>query len=138
MSNLVIDEHTALEDLLSSCYGAIYAYGVIGAYLSDPDDALNAMASFRIHRDELLASFAELGYAAPPASAAYSIETPVIDEPSAKAAAAQLEEACVAHWANALFYLPNQIERRESDFLQACAMRSFSWSGIAKAFSATA
>ena len=138
MSNLVIDERTALEDLLSSCYGAIYAYGVIGAYLSDPDEALNATASFRIHRDELLASFAELGYAAPPASAAYSIETQVIDEPSAKAAAALLEEACVAHWSNALFYLPNQMEQRESEFLQACAIRSFNWSGIAKAFSATA
>lgn len=137
MSNLVIDERTALEDLLSSCYGAIYAYGVIGAYLADPDEALNAMASFRIHRDELLASFAELGYAAPPASAAYLIETQVIDEPSARAAGALLEEACVAHWAMALFYLPNQLRQRECEFLQACALRSFGWSGIAKAFSST-
>ena len=138
MSDSVIDERTAMEDLLSSCYGAIYAYGIIGAYLTDPDEALNAMASFRIHRDELLANFAELGYPTPTASAAYSIEAQVVDEPSAKAAAALLEEACVAHWANALFYLPNQIEQRESEFLQACAMRSFNWSGIAKAFSSTA
>lgn len=138
MSSVVFDERTALEDLLSSCHGAIYAYGVIGAYLADPDEALNAMAAFRIHRDELLASFAELGYAAPPASAAYSIETQVLDEPSAKVTAARLEEACVAHWAAALFYLPNQIEQRECEFLQACAIRSFSWSGIAKAFSSTA
>ena len=135
MSNLVFDERSALEDLLSSCHGAIYAYGVIAAYLSDPDEALNAMASFRIHRDQLLTSFEQLGYPAPPASAAYSLETPVVDEPSARVAAALLEEAGVAHWANALFYLPNQIRQRECEFLQACAIRSFRWSGIAKAFS---
>jgi hypothetical protein len=131
----VVDERSALEDLLSSCYGAIYAYGVIAAYLSDPDEALNAMASFRIQRDQLLTSVEELGYAAPPASAAYSLETPVVDETSARVAAALLEEAGVAHWANALFYLPTQIKHRECEFLQACAVRSFGWSGIAKAFS---
>jgi len=53
MSTLVKDELTALEDLLASCYGAIYAYGVVAAYLSDPEEALNAMAAFRIHRDQL-------------------------------------------------------------------------------------
>ena len=31
MSTLVKDELTALEDLLASCYGAIYAYGVVAA-----------------------------------------------------------------------------------------------------------
>jgi hypothetical protein len=135
MSTSVVDERSALEDLLSSCYGAIYAYGVIAAYLPDPDEALNAMASFRIKRDQLLTSVEELGYAAPPASAAYSLETPVVDETSARVAAALLEEAGVAHWANALFYLPTQIKQRECEFLQACAVRSFGWSGIAKAFS---
>ena len=77
MSTLVKDELTALEDLLASCYGAIYAYGVV----------------------------------------------------------ALLEENAIAHWANALFYLPAQIKQRECEFLQGCAIRSFSWSGIAKAFS---
>lgn len=138
MSAAVTDERSALEDLLSSCHGAIYAYGVIAAYLSDPDEALNAMASFRMHRDQLLTNFEELGYPAPPASAAYSLEIQVIDEINARVAAALLEEACVAHWANALFYLPNQIQQRECEFLQACAIRSYEWSGIAKAFSSSA
>lgn len=135
MSPLVKDELTALEDLLTSCYGAIYAYGVVAAFLSDPEDALNAMAVFRIHRDKLLASFDELGYRAPTASAAYSITPQVLDDPSARVAAALLEESAIAHWANALFYLPAQIKQRECEFLQTCAVRSFSWSGIAKAFS---
>ena len=126
MSTLVKDELTALEDLLASCYGAIYAYGVV---------ALNAMAAFRIHRDQLLTSFDELGYPAPAASAAYSITPQVLDDPSARVAAALLEENAIAHWANALFYLPAQIKQRECEFLQGCAIRSFSWSGIAKAFS---
>jgi hypothetical protein len=135
MSTLVKDELTALEDLLASCYGAIYAYGVVAAYLSDPEVALNAMAAFRIHRDQLLTSFDELGYPAPAASAAYSITPQVLDDPSARVAAALLEENAIAHWANALFYLPAQIKQRECEFLQACAIRSFNWSGIAKAFS---
>jgi hypothetical protein len=135
MSSLVIDEQTALEDLLESCYGAIYAYGIVAAYLEDPDEALDAMASFRKQRDQLLATIAELGYTAPPARAAYTLTSQVIDEASARVTASLLEENVVAHWANALFYLPNLIQQRESEFLQSSAIRSFNWAGIAKAFS---
>ncbi len=135
MSTPIKDERSALEDLLESCYGAIYAYGVIAAYMADSDPALNAMAAFRKHRDELLSSFAELGLTATPARAAYALNTKVVDEPSARAAASLLEENAIAHWANALIYLPKLIQPRESKFLQECAIRSFSWSGIATAFS---
>ena len=135
MSTSVIDEHTALEDLLESSYGAIYAYGVIAAYLADPDQALNAMATYRKHRDELLSTFDEFGLTAPPARAAYLMNSKVVDEPSARAAASMLEENAISHWANALFFVPQQIQRREGKFLQECAVRSFEWSGIAVAFS---
>jgi hypothetical protein len=135
MSSLVADERTALEDLLESCYGAIYAYGIVAAYLTDPDEALDAMASFRKQRDQLLATIAELGYSAPPARAAYSLTTEVIDEASARVTASLLEESIVAHWANAIFYLPIQVQQRECEFLQSAATRSFNWAGIAKAFS---
>jgi hypothetical protein len=135
MSSVVTDERTALEDLVESCYGAIYAYGIVAAYLTDPDEALDAMATFRSHRDVLVQSFAELGYSAPPARAAY-VAPQIVDEMSARAAASLLEESAVAHWANALFHLPKEIQKRESEFLQSCAIRSFRWSGIAKAFSA--
>lgn len=138
MSTLVTNERTALEDLVASCFSAIYAYGVVAAYLSDPDQALNAMADFRIHRDQLLTSLEDLGYPAPTARAAYSITPQVVDDPSARVAAALLEESAIAHWANCLFYLPNKIKQRECEFLQTCALRSFSWSGIAKAFSSAA
>ena len=135
MSSLVIDERTALEDLLESCHGAVYAYGIVAAYLTDPDEALDAMASFRKQRDQLLATIAELGYAAPPAHAAYSLTTEVIDEASARVTASLLEESIVAHWANAIFYLPIRVQQRECEFLQSAAIRSFNWAGIAKAFS---
>ena len=135
MSSLVIDERTALEDLLESCHGAVYAYGIVAAYLTDPDEALDAMASFRKQRDQLLATIAELEYAAPPARAAYSLKTEVIDDASARVTASLLEESIVAHWANAIFYLPIQVQQRECEFLQSAAVRSFNWAGIAKAFS---
>lgn len=135
MSNPVIDERTALEDLLESSYGAVYAYGVIAAYLTDSEPALNAMADYRKHRDELLSSFEEFGLTATPARAAYELNAKVVDEISARAEASLLEENAIAHWANALFYLPKQIQQREGKFLQECAVRSFAWSGIASAFS---
>jgi hypothetical protein len=135
MSSLVIDERTALEDLLESCHGAVYAYGIVAAFLTDPDEALDAMASFRKQRDQLLATIAELGYAAPPARAAYSLKTEVIDDASARVTASLLEERIVAHWANSIFYLPIQVQQRECEFLQSAAIRSFNWAGIAKAFS---
>jgi hypothetical protein len=135
MSSLVTDERTALEDLLESCYGAIYAYGIVAAYLTDLDEALDAMASFRKQRDQLLATIAELGYAAPPARAAYSLPSQVVDDASARVTASLLEEKIVAHWANAIFYLPIQVQQRECEFLQSAAIRSFKWAGIAKAFS---
>jgi len=135
MSSLVTDERTALEDLLESCHGAVYAYGIVAAFLTDPDEALDALASFRKQRDRLLETTAELGYSAPPARAAYSLTTQVADEASARVAASLLEENVVAHWANALFYLPIQVQQRECEFLQSAAIRSFKWAGIAKAFS---
>jgi hypothetical protein len=135
MSSLVIDERTALEDLVESCYGAIYAYGIVAAYLTDPDSALDAMAEFRKQRDQLLATIGDAGYAAPPARAAYTLTTQVSDDASARVTASLLEENIVAHWANAIFYLPLQIQQRECEFLQSSAIRSFNWAGIAKAFS---
>ena len=105
MSTLVKDELTALEDLLASCYGAIYAYGVVAAYLSDPEEALNAMAAFRIHRDQLLTSFDELGYPAHAASPAYPITPQVLDDQIARVAEALLEYKAIANLAKSLFYL---------------------------------
>jgi hypothetical protein len=136
MSTLVQDDKTALQDLLKCCYSAIYAYGIVAAYLTDSNEALDAMAEYRIHRDQLLSNFTDMSYPAPPARAAYQLTVPVTDEASARATAALLEENAVAHWANALFYLPESLQPPEINFLQSCAIRSFTWSGIAKAFSA--
>jgi Domain of unknown function (DUF4439) len=136
MSTMVQDDKTALEDLLKCCYSAIYAYGVVAAYLIDSDEALDAMAEYRIHRDKLLSTFADLSYSAPPARAAYQLTGLVTDEASARATAASLEENAVAHWSTALFYLPETLQQSEISFLQSCAVRSFTWSGIAKAFCA--
>lgn len=133
----VLDVETAINDLIASCHGAIYAYGVIAAQLLESDDALDAIARYRIKRDELLAHSAVLGFVATPARAAYELASQITDEASAKVAAALLEESACAHWAAALSYLPKEIAEPESNFLQSCALAAFKWSGIAKAFSST-
>lgn len=131
----VIDTESAIQDLIASCHGAIYAYGVIAAQLLESDIALDAIARYRIKRDELIAHATKLGFVPAPARAAYDLTSPIKDEESAKVAAALLEESACAHWAAALCYLPKDISEPESNFLQSCALSSFSWSGIAKAFS---
>jgi hypothetical protein len=66
---------------------------------------------------------------------AYELSTPVRDDATAKVLASVLEESACAHWAAALSYLPKNVAASESKFLQSCALSSFKWSGIIKAFS---
>lgn len=131
----IFDTESAIVDLISSCHGAIYAYGVIASQLTEFDDALNAIARYRIKRDELIEICAELGFTPPPARAAYELSSAITNDASAKAAAALIEESACAHWAAALSYLPNNVALSEAKFLQSCAISSFKWSGIVKAFS---
>ena len=131
----VSDTETALQDLIASCHGAIYAYGVIASQLVNSDAALDAVARYRIKRDELLAQILTFDVTPSPARAAYELSSPVTGDASAKAAASFLEENACAHWAAALSYLPATLAATESKFLQSCALSSFNWSGIAKAFS---
>lgn len=131
----IFDTESAIADLISSCHGAIYAYGVIASQLTQVDDALDAIARYRIKRDDLLEICDELGFQPPPARAAYELLSTITDDASAKAAAALIEESACAHWATALNYLPRQVAGLEAKFLQSCAISSFKWSGIVKAFS---
>jgi|GEM_PF-1047733 hypothetical protein len=131
----VIDTESALQDLVSSCHGAIYAYGVVAAQLTQSENALDAIARYRIKRDQLIELCVKLGITPAPARAAYELPAPVKDDVSAKVAAALLEERACAHWATALSYLPKAASRSESKFLQTCALSSFKWSGVIKAFS---
>jgi hypothetical protein len=131
----VFDTESAIVDLVSSCHGAIYAYGVIASQLTQLDEALTAISRYRIKRNQLTKLCAELGFTPPPARAAYELLSSITDDASAKAAAALLEESACAHWAAALGYLPNKVALSEAKFLQSCAISSYKWSGIVKAFS---
>lgn len=133
----IFDTESAIADLISSCHGAIYAYGVIAAQLTQADVALEAIGRYRTKRDELIEHCVKLGLSPAPARAAYELSSSVTDDASAKAAAALLEESACAHWAATLSYLPKKLAVSESKFLQNCAVSSFKWSGIIKAFSST-
>lgn len=133
----IFDTESAIADLISSCHGAIYAYGVIASQLTQADVALDAIARYRIKRDELIEHCVKLGLTPAPARAAYELSSSVTNNASAKSAAALLEESACAHWAAALGYLPKKVATSESKFLQNCAINSFKWSGIVKAFSST-
>ena len=135
MSDLVaVDRDSAIQDLLASSYAAIYVYGVIAAYLSEPESALDCMAIYRKKRDELLAWCQELGISPIAARAAYQLSYPISDGASARAMGALLEDRVCAHWSQALYFLPSDLQKTESTFLQTAAVRSFVWSGITKAF----
>ena len=131
---IVVDRDSAIQDLLASSYAAIYAYGVIAAHLTDPESALDCMAIYRKKRDDLLAWCAESGITPIAARAAYQLAGPTSDEASARVLGTLLEDRACAHWSQALYYLPAELQTTESAFLQTCAVRSFGWSGITKPF----
>jgi len=86
----------AIKAALSGEYAAIYAYGVIGAYLSGSARslALQAETAHRNLRDQMLDTVAD-----PPAPAAeYAMAAPVTSVATALAAAAGVENKCTALW----------------------------------------
>ena len=125
---------SALADLVRSAHGCIYAYGVIAAYLPDQDLALDAMAAHRRMRDALADECRRLGQDIPAAAPAYPVN--VRDATTARAVAADLENAVCAQWASALATLDESFATRSAEFAVQCAVRGYLWSGVSVAFPA--
>lgn len=94
------DDVQALQEALESEHAIIWAYGVIGAVVSDPQiPAVTAADTrHRTRRGELEAIIRGLGQEPAPSQPAYTLPSPVTDEASALSAAAHLEEAAAKQW----------------------------------------
>ncbi len=125
---------TTLSDLIESSHCAVYTYGVVAAYVTNKQSALNNQATYRRLRDRLIA-LAELNNLdVPPASAAYELPLRVSSDSTARTVSAQLENALCAQWADALGY---DKELRIKDLVvvpSQAAVRAFAWSGVSYAF----
>ena len=132
-SKEIVSQEVAFSDLITSQHAAIYSYGVIAANLTDPEPALDRLATHRRKRDELIVLAQQAGLAIAPA-AAYQLPNPVSDGVTAIACATALEEGLCAHWSAAIPFLFSEAKLSQIAFVQDCAKRAFEWSGIAKAF----
>lgn len=116
---------------------AVYAYGVVAAQLTGPEQrkALSAMAAHRANRDLLLARLDAAAATPSPAAPAYTLPAPVVDAASARALAGLVEDRLAGQWA-ALAAASDDDQRSSAALVaQACAVRSVTWTGVAPVWS---
>ncbi len=116
---------------------AVYAYGVIAAQLSGAQEkqALAAMAAHRAQRDLLLARLQSDGATAPPAAAAYTLPSPVVDGASARALAGLVEDRLAGQWAALAAASDGEQRTAAALVAQSCAVRGVTWTGVAPVWS---
>lgn len=94
------DDVSALQDALAGVHATIWAYGEIGATVSDQHLAAVAAAdnAYRGLRGQLEDVVRGLGDQPVASQPGYTLPMPVADDLSALHAAAALEDAMCAHW----------------------------------------
>lgn len=94
------DDVSALQGALASIHATIWAYGEIGATVSDTHLATVAAAdsAYRGLRGQLEDLIRGLGAEPVASEPGYSLPMPVADDPSALHAAAALEDGMCAQW----------------------------------------
>lgn len=124
-----------LVDALIASYAAVFAYGLAGAHLPEPQraNASQALAVHRAGRDWLRARISEAGGKPPPASPAYDTG-PVSNPGQAAALAAQVELALVPRWSAAAGVLPSPQRPYCTSQAQGSAVRALIWGAATAAF----
>ncbi|MDP9183125.1 MAG: ferritin-like domain-containing protein [Actinomycetota bacterium] len=122
------DAVTVIADLLRDEHAAVYAYGVLGARLSDADRRLarTAFDAHRAVRDSLRARVLAAGQDPPGPAAAYDVT--VAGPAAALALAVRVEEQLAVRWRDLVALSAaadvRQLAVRE---LQAAAVRAALW-----------
>lgn len=94
------DDVAALQQALAGEHSVIWAYGDIGAAVSDAHLAAVQAAdeAHRAHRGQLEDLIRALGQEPVPSEPAYTLPAPVSDDASALTLAAALEDSMAAQW----------------------------------------
>ncbi|EOM76035.1 DUF4439 domain-containing protein [Rhodococcus rhodnii] len=120
----------ALLDALAAEHGAVFAYGIAGAF-ANPDraGAIDAdLAAHRATRDATIDLARELGLDPPPAAAGYTMPIEVTDPISAARLAEQVEADCAQAWrATAEAASDERVRTVAIDVLAETAVRRSRW-----------
>jgi hypothetical protein len=128
-----------LAEALAAEHAAIFAYGVIGAWLDgdQADAALAAEEAHRTRRDVLLLRLTERGVDAPVAAAGYELPFEVTGAGEARRLAVLVEERVGAVWRAALPAVTGEDRAEALDALVAAAIEATGWRRAAGVHPAT-
>ncbi len=123
----------AFSAALAAEHAAIFGYGVVGAHLVGPDEALarTAEAAHRDRRDAVSLRIAANNATPIPAAPAYTLPFSVTDAPSAMKLAVSVEEAAAGAWREALAGTTGDDRKLALESLMACAVQATQWRAAA-------
>lgn len=126
----------ALQTALAGEHAAVYAYGLLGARVTDAD-ARRARAFLEAHRagrDLLISVLSTAGDQPVAAAAAYDLPFPVRARADARRLAAVIEERLAVVYAGVVGPAEGELRRSAARWLGACAVRAAGWTGRTSAF----
>lgn len=136
-----LEQISALQVALTGEYGAIYAYGIIGANTqgADKDRALKALRSHELRRNQVRDQLVAAGADPVPAEAAYTMPNVVTNPESGATAAQTIELQLVGAWASLAARTPIEGQNIANRKLavgasRECAVRAVAWGSSAQAF----
>jgi hypothetical protein len=121
---------TALLAAAAAENAAVYGYSVAGARLATGQAKSAARTAYDAHRAQVQTVtqwLARLGATPAPAAPVYRLPCPVVDNPTARALLAAIEESTAAAYADVVAAAGGQLQHDAAVVLQAAAVREAQW-----------
>lgn len=121
---------TALLAAAAAENAAVYGYSVAGARLATGRAKNAARTAYDAHRAQVqnvTQWLADLGATPAPAAPVYRVPSPVVDNPTARALLADIEESTAAAYADVVALATGQLQRDAALALQVAAIREAQW-----------
>ncbi|MGH3991021.1 MAG: ferritin-like domain-containing protein [Pseudonocardiaceae bacterium] len=132
MNRLPVD---ALQSALAAEHAAVWAYGLVGAFLADPlaEQLAETAAAHRARRDATERMLLDAGTQPVPAEPGYLIPRPVTDAASALRLAITVETDAAAGWRSVIERSPAEpgLRRAALDALTGAAVQAARWRAAA-------
>jgi hypothetical protein len=109
---------------------AVYGYSVAGARLGANHDKNAARAAYDAHRAQVQTMtqwLASLATAPVPPAPVYRLPSPVVDNATARALLAAIEESTAAAYADVVAVATAELQHDAALYLQAAAIREAQW-----------
>ncbi len=121
---------TALLAAAAAENAAVYGYSLAGAKLATGQAKNAARTAYDAHRAQVqnvTQWLAGLGATPAPAAPVYRLPSPVVDNPTARALLAAIEESTAAAYADVVAVASGQLRQDAALALQAAAIREAQW-----------